>query len=230
MRPFVKHAVLVPLIYLTLAGCGSSENPDSSASNEESATDKGGATQAGSEEGSPVTISGNEALTWGDGPYGVVLAHGAAFDAASWQDQAPAMADIGATVVAVEDISPEGINDAVTYLRDNGLEDVALVGGSAGADGILDLASSQPDLPDQLILLSPNSPVEGLGDEPKLFIASEDEPVADVSTQLADSSPGTNNKAILLPGSTHAQNIFDTAQGEAVLESMTERLSEFATS
>ncbi|CAN5414967.1 hypothetical protein BH23ACT6_BH23ACT6_16580 [soil metagenome] len=140
------------------------------------------------------------------------------------------MADTGATVVAVEDISPEGINDAVTYLQDSGIDDVALVGGSAGADGILDLASDQPDLPDQLILLSPNSPVEGLGEEPKLFIASEDEPVADVSTELAENSPGSDNEATLLPGSAHAQNIFDTDQAEPVLDAMLERLTEFSTS
>jgi hypothetical protein len=36
----------------------------------------------------------------------VVPAHGATRDAASWQEQATAMAEQGATVVAVEDISP----------------------------------------------------------------------------------------------------------------------------
>ncbi len=44
-------------------------------------------------------------LTWGDGPYGVVLAHGASFDAASWEEQAVRIADQGATVIAVESIA-----------------------------------------------------------------------------------------------------------------------------
>jgi len=108
------------------------------------------------------------------------------------------------------------------------MHDVALVGGSAGSDAILQLASSAPALPDQLILLSPNATVDGLGSEPKLFIASEDEPVADVSTELADSAPGDNNIAKILPGSAHAQNIFDTDQGDAVLELMLERIRTYA--
>ncbi len=154
-----------------------------------------------------------------------MLAHGAAFDAASWEDQATAIADAGATVVAVEDISPEGIAAAVEQLRADGVADVALVGGSAGADGILQLLSQEPDLADQVILLSPNSAVEGLGDQPKLFVASEDESVAEVSRELAASAPGDDNEALILPGSAHAQNIFDTDQGERVLDAMLERLA-----
>lgn len=88
----------------------------------------------------------------------------------------------------------ESIAAAVAKLHDDGHADVALVGGSAGADAILQLASQQPDLPDQLVLLSPNRVVDGLGGEPTLFIASEDEPVAHVSQQLADSSPGVDNE------------------------------------
>ncbi len=57
---------------------------------------------------------------------------------------------------------------------------MALVGGSAGADAVLRLAADEPNLPDQVILLSPNSMVDGLSDQPKLFIANEEEPVAHV--------------------------------------------------
>ncbi len=230
MPPHARHVVLVLLACFVLAGCGGAEEAEGGSADNGGTGDDSSAADEGGDEGSSVTINGNEALTWGDGPYGVVLAHGAAFDAASWQDQATKIADTGATVVAVEDISPEAIGDAVTYLQDDGISDVALVGGSAGADGILDLASEQPDLPDQLILLSPNSPVEGLGEEPKLFIASEDESVADVSTELAQSAPGDDNEATLLPGSAHAQNIFDTDQAQPVLDAMLERLQEFADS
>ncbi len=172
-------------------------------------------------------VGGNDALRWGDGERGVVMAHGAAFDAASWADQATLIADAGFTVVAVEDVSPDAIGGTVDALRDEGIEDVTLIGGSAGADGILQLAADQPDLPSALILLSPNSVVEGLGSEPKLFIASEDEAVADVSPELADISAGSQNEAVLLPGSAHAQNIFDTDQKEPVEQMILERLAAF---
>jgi predicted esterase len=149
--------------------------------------------------------------------YGVVLAHGASFDAASWEDQATAIAEQDATVVAVEDISPDAIADAVRQLHAEGVEEVALVGASAGADAILQLAITEPGLADQLILLSPNSVVNGLGTQPKLFIASEDEKVADVSVQLAESAPGEDNKVLLLPGSAHSQGIFKGDQAERAL-------------
>ena len=211
----IFRPVLILVVAVVLAGCGSG--------------DDAGADSPGTG-GSTGTTTDGGALRWGDGEYGVVLAHGAAFDAASWEDQATAMAEQGATVIAVEDISTDGIKAAVDELRGDGIADVALVGGSAGADAILQLASQEPDLPDQLILLSPNRTVDGLGSEPKLFIASEDESVAKVSTELAESAPGDDNEAVLLPGSAHAQNIFDTDQAGALLDAMLARLKEFATS
>ncbi len=207
---------LALLLTLTLSGCGTSA--------------QGGGTTPpnGGGSGTSVTIAGNDALSWGTGDYGVVLAHGAAFDAASWEAQATEIAEQGATVVAVENISPGAIRDAVDHLQAKGIRDVALVGGSAGADAILDLASQEPDLPDQLVLLSPNGTVDGLGEEPKLFVASEDEPVAKVSTGLAESALGEDNEVRLLPGSAHAQNIFDGPQAGPALQAILERLQEYA--
>jgi len=208
--------VLAVATTVALAGCGGSDRST------------GPPKRGGSTTGSTTTINGNDALRWGAGDYGVVLAHGAAYDAASWEQQATVIADQDGTVIAVEDISPGAIEDAVGYLQDDGISDVALVGGSAGADGILDLASEQPDLPDQLILLSPNGTVEGLGDQPKLFIASEDESVADVSSDLAETAPGDQNEAKLLPGSAHAQGILSSDQAKPALDAILERLKRFA--
>lgn len=157
-----------------------------------------------------------------------MLAHGAAFDAASWEDQAVLIAERDATVVAVEDISPAGIAAAVDHLRDRGVRDVALVGGSAGADAILQLASEQPDLPDQLVLLSPNGLRPGLGDEPKLFIASEEDPLVDIARELAETSPGSDNEVLIVPGSAHAQHVFATDQATQVTQVILDRLSRFA--
>ena len=217
--PSCLFAVLICTLLLG-AACGSDSGPAETGEGDTAAT-----TTAGER----IDTDVGEALLLGDGDSGVVLAHGAAFDAKSWTDQATQIAAEGTTVVAVEDISPEGIEAAVTYLKDErGIAGVALIGASAGADGILDLVSQQPDLPDQLIVLSPNSVVDGLGVSPKLFIASEDEPVADVSTEMADTAEGDDNEAIILPGSAHAQNIFDTDQAEPTMTAILDRLNEFA--
>ncbi len=199
--------LVLPALALVLAGCGTSDEAPTGGSSAET------------------TVDGADALRWGSGERGVVLAHGSAFDAASWEAQATAIAEQGATVVAVEDTSPDSIEAAVAALRDEGIEDIALIGGSSGADAILQLLSDQPDLASELILISPNSAVRLEGDQPKLFVASEDESVADVSEELADSAAGDENAVELLPGSAHAQNIFDTDQAEPLLDLILERLA-----
>ncbi len=209
-RPLM--AAVLAMLLTALLACGTDEPAPST----------GGSTGAtgGQPSGERISlVDDGDALRWGDGSYGVVLAHGAAFDAASWQDQAEAMADQGNSVVAVEDLTPEAVTAAVDRLRDEGAESVALVGGSAGADAALRLLSEDPDLVDRVVMLSANSTVEGLGDQPKLFIASEDESVADVSTELAESAPGDND-VLLLPGSDHAQHVFDGDQAEPALEAL----------
>ncbi len=215
MTRAVRGLLLGLVLMLGASACSGSVGSDS---------DTGGSDVSAA--GTPGQAGGSDVLTWGDGPYGVVLAHGAAFDAASWEDQAIAIAEQGATVIAVEDISTEGIAAAVQQLKDDGIARVALVGGSAGADAILRLASEQPDLPDQLVLLSPNTVVDGLGEEPKLFVASEGEPGADIPQQLVDASPGDDNETLIVGGSAHAQNVFDTDQGDEVLEAVLARLAD----
>lgn len=217
----VLATVVAAVLAVVLAGCGGGATTSGESSSGEGSSGE----QAAGEGSSGEPAAGVDGLVWGEGETGVVLAHGAAFDAASWQAQATVLAEAGLTVLAVEDISPEGIEAGIEELNERGVDDVALAGGSAGADSILDLASRRPGLASQLVLLSPNATVEGLGEEPKLFIASRDESVAGVSTELASSAPGDDNQVELVPGSAHAQHLFDTDQGDRVLALMVERLA-----
>lgn len=95
---------MTTLVVLALANCGGAPETTSS--------------PAGDSSGQTISVAGSPALRWGEGDYGVVLAHGAAFDAASWEEQAVAIADQGATVVAVEDIDSDAIRAAVELLQD----------------------------------------------------------------------------------------------------------------
>ena len=222
MPPTRRTFSLVPLLaalLLVAGGCGGdSASTGSTTAEAEEARSEG--------ERLEVPDSG-EAVVWGEGTYGVVLAHGASFDAASWGEQAAEIADEGFVVLAVEDIAPESILAAADYLRSDGGADrgVAIIGASAGADATLDALATEPEAADGLITLSANGFVAGIGSEPKLFIASEDEPVADVSTQLADESDGSDNEVLLLSGSAHAQAIFEGDEGERALTAIEERLA-----
>ena len=225
MPSLPRIRLLLPLLALSLfgfAGCGD-DGADSS-------TEAGGSggTGGSASGGMDVDVPGSgEAIVWGEGGYGVVLAHGASFDAASWSEQAAAIAEQGFVVLAVEDIAPDSILAAADYLREDGgaSQGVAIIGASAGADATLDALSGEPDAADGLITLSANGFVEGIGSEPKLFIASEEEPVADVSTQLADRSEGSDNEALLLTGSAHAQAIFEGDEGERALTAIEDQLA-----
>jgi pimeloyl-ACP methyl ester carboxylesterase len=184
---------------------------------------------SGDVSGERVEIAGAEALVWGEGRCGVVLAHGVVFDAASWTPQAARIAHEGMMAIAVEDVAPGSILAAAEYLKaERGVKHVALLGGSAGADAILEAVLREPGSADQLILLSANRPVEGLGAEPKLFVASEDEPVASVSRQLGRTAAGEENEVEILPGDAHAQHIFNTEQGEPLLRLILGRLERFS--
>ena len=184
--------------------------------------------ETGSADADRLAIPGaGEALVWGRGRDAVLLAHGAVFDAASWGPQARRIAAQGNLVVALEAIGPEEIGAAIEYLRaERSATSVVLIGASAGADAALQALAAGPDAVDQLITLSVNSTSspEDLGPQPKLFIASEEESVAGLSTQLAQTSPGEDNEALLLPGSAHAQAIFDGAQGDRALRAILDQL------
>ncbi len=174
-----------------------------------------------------VQVGDAEALLWGAGDAGVLLVHGAAYDAASWESQAEAIAAEGFAVLALEEISSDDVLAGIAYLtEDCGATGVTLIGASAGASAALTAAATQPDGIDQMILLSGTGDVSSLGDYPKLFVASEGEGLADTVETMATDAPGDANTALILPGSAHAQAIFDTDQGDPLLQEIITRLEQ----
>ncbi len=198
-------------------------------------TSAGGSAQSparGSTEGSSTAATGErvevgdtEALVWGEGDYGVVMAHGAAYDAASWEEQAREISESGIVALAPENASPESLLASVEYLREErGVQGVALMGASAGGSAVLRAADEDPDAANQLLLLSATGDVTGLGEEPKLFVASEGESIAAEVRRMAEEAPGNKNEVLILPGDAHAQAIFRTEVGDELMQAILERL------
>ncbi len=74
---------------------------------------------------------------------------------------------------AVEDTSARSVAEAAGYLREErGVRNVTLIGASARTTGILGAAEENSGLADGVILLSGTGEVFGLGEYPKLFVAS----------------------------------------------------------
>ena len=222
--------MLVIVFGLLFAGCGSGGQGDhgegggasvpSSSSSEEGSSGSDGS-------GERVEVGNTEALVWGEGNYGVVMSHGAAYDAASWRPQAERIAENNIVALAVEDTSTENLAAAARYLtEERGVSEVAFIGASAGASAVLDLARENGDLVHQMILLSGTGDTAGLGAYPKLFVASENEGLADTVRQMTQEAPGENNEALILHGDAHAQAIFDSDQGDRLMQAMLDRLQQ----
>ena len=66
--------------------------------------------------------------------------------------------------------------------------------------------------------------VSGLGPAPKLFVASEDEGMAEAVRRMAKEAQGKQNEALIFKGSAHAQEIFRTSNGPRLTSAILERL------
>ena len=214
-RKFLRIMGLALAVVMFVAGCGGSTGGEKP---EESATS-----------GERVTVGDDErAIVWGEGDRGVVLAHGASYDAASWEPQGRRLGENGVVAVAVEDATPESLRFAMDYLKkERGVESVALIGASAGTGPVLRVAGENPEGVSQIILLSGIGDVSGLGEYPKLFVASEGEGIAERVRRMADEAPGDRNEALILPGDAHAQAIFQTEEGEHLMQVILERLEAY---
>jgi alpha/beta superfamily hydrolase len=184
---------------------------------------------------------------YGTGDRGVVLAHGARFDKASWGKQAEVLAESGFRALAIDfrgygqsrggDKSAPGSGEkyedvlaAVRYLRENGAKTVSLIGASMGG-GAAATASihARPGEIDRLILLAP-VPVA----EPerltgrKLFVTSKGDGLAAKVREQFEKAPEPK-ELMILEGSAHAQFLFQTDQGERLMKKILEFLSESKT-
>jgi len=186
-----------------------------------------GATPAAGGESQLVDLENGEALLWPAGDRGVLLLHGAAYDAASWEPQATVLAGEGYTVLSLETLSSEAVIEGIDFLTGEcDVAGVTVVGASAGGAAALGALANDPQAVTGLILLGATGEVETLGEYPKLFTASEGEGLADRLEMMAESAPGEANETLILPGSAHAQAIFETDQGDALMEAILAFLDE----
>lgn len=173
---------------------------------------------------------------YGTGDRGVVLAHGARFDKASWKDQATQVANAGFTVVAIDfrgygksrggpkSSSPQDemhldVLAAADYLRGRGVKTVAVIGASMGGRAAANaVVKGPPGTIDRLILLAPAptaNPERITG--PKLFAAAQGDPITPQVREQYQKAPEPK-ELLILDGAAHAQFLFTTNQGERLMK------------
>jgi pimeloyl-ACP methyl ester carboxylesterase len=178
---------------------------------------------------------------YGKGDRGVVLAHGGRFNKESWEPQAQYLVKAGFRVLAFDfrgfgQSHGPGDSDmytapmkldvlaAVRYLRKSGAKTVAVVGASFGGDAAAAASiASQPGEIDRLVLLAaePGSPAEKIK-SPLLFIVARDD-VGGSGPRLPRIRPWFDKapqpkELVVLDGSAHAQFLFETDQGDRVMQ------------
>lgn len=173
---------------------------------------------------------------YGAGDRGVVLAHGARFDKASWKDQANRLASAGYYVAAIEfrgygkskggpkSQSPQDemhldVLAGVDYLRGHGAKTAAVIGASMGGRASANaVVKSSPGAIDRLILLA-HAPIESPEQitGPKLFATAKDDPVTASVLKQYEAAPAPK-ELFLLDGPAHAQFLFTTDQGEPLMK------------
>lgn len=178
----------------------------------------------------------------------VVLAHGGQFNKESWRDQARALASQGFQVLAIDfrgygcstgpgekdfDHAPfeNDVLAAVRYLKAHGVKTVSVVGASFGGGAAGDASiKSTPGEIDGVVLLGarPNLPADRLNSR-SLFIVARDDASVDgprlprIRAQY-EKAPQPK-QLIVLDGSAHAQFLFETSQGDRVMQEIVRFLS-----
>ena len=186
---------------------------------------------------------------YGSGDRGVVLAHGGRFNKASWETQAQVLAKAGFRTLALDfrgrgqsrgGPQPTSADDvrfdvlaAVRYLHDNGAKTVSVIGASFGGWATAQAAvESTPGEIDRIVLLAASAidnPEQMKGR--KLFITTRD----DFSGNGVLRLPQIRNQyerapdpkqLVILDGSAHAQHIFQTDQGQRLMDEILRFLTE----
>lgn len=173
---------------------------------------------------------------YGSGKRGLVLAHGGRRTKEHWRPQVPAFVAAGFRVLAFDfrgvgqstagargqDATHLDVLAAVDYLRREGATTVAVIGGSFGGVSAAAATVAAPDAINRLVLLgaTPEPPAERLVTRTLYIATREDANAAGLrlpGLQAHVANAPQPKELIVLPGSAHAQFMFESEHGPRVM-------------
>jgi pimeloyl-ACP methyl ester carboxylesterase len=187
---------------------------------------------------------------YGRGPNAVILAPGGRFTKSSWARQARALEASGFRVLAIDfrgrgrsrarpvpQVGDEtgdrfDVLGAASYLHQHGAVLISVVGSSLGGGAAAEAAAEAPEQFDRLVLLA-HAPIphpEKLGSVRKLFVVARRDTTASGVPRLVaireqyERAPDPK-ELVVLEGTAHAQLLFDTDQGDRLLQAIIRFLS-----
>ncbi|MFI2754585.1 alpha/beta hydrolase [Cellulomonas sp. P22] len=226
--------VALPLI-AALAGCDASSEPVAATSSAapSAAAPRAIDTPDCAPDGTRAVVAGTDdtvVLTLGEGAKGIVFAPQSNGNFCQWSDQMVRYAAAGYRVASFGwgADGAESLKDAVAAIRDEGAEDVVLVGASKGAGVVAGVADDLDPAPVGVIALSPGVKVDDLDATsagssytgPLLVIASVSDGTVNASESKQVARADDPSTYVELPGGAHGVSILLTDTGPQVLEQM----------
>ncbi|WP_267642361.1 hypothetical protein [Haloarchaeobius amylolyticus] len=161
------------------------------------------------------TVTGTIA---GAGNCGVIFVPQIDRDRESWRPQVEQYAAAGHRVLAIDEGEHKtaAVLGAVSYLQDEGIQQLVVVGASSGAEAAVEAAGRELAI-DAVAALSPGGGVEAAGSlDARLFVAvsmGDDDRFVDTAERLHEAARGPK-RLVRLEGDAHGQGIFETEQGD----------------
>ncbi|MDN6194740.1 MAG: hypothetical protein L0I88_06880 [Alkalibacterium sp.] len=210
MRHFLFSALIISSLVL---GACSSDSTDRNNQTESDTDDMRSDTSNNLDK-----FSDLEGILWeADSDIGVVLSHGAIYDAASWEAQGSELAEKGITAFAVEDTSQNELLSAGKRMKDElSLDKVFLLGARAGGSSAIRAVNDDEEIFDKLALLSPGGDATTVKNMPVFVIYSEEE-----GYETLEEADGSNLRLLEFPGRDHAQELFnDKEKSKKIMEAL----------
>lgn len=170
------------------------------------------------------------ALFMASGTKAVMFAHGAVFNKESWYFLAEKFQEQGITALSIDfrgyGNSKAGstaskaydILGAVSYLRQQGYDDINIVGGSMGGAAVLDALARLSEPVAKVVLMAPAGGVPITSDMTnKLFIVSRQEGLRDRVLTIYEAS-AQPKQLEEFDGRAHAQHMFKEAYAERLVK------------
>jgi len=173
----------------------------------------------------------------GDGAIGVVISYETSRNVCSWLPLVGPLVEAGYRVLLYDTVSGTAIDhvvDSAALLREQGVTDVVLVGGSLGGAASI-VAAAEIEPPVAAVVSLSGGGIDTTGAAPEItmpllqVVAEEDSPFAALANQndaAATLSPA--HELVVLTGRTHASTFFDSPDAERVLSTVLDFIQEHA--
>jgi hypothetical protein len=244
----LRLRIVVLVIALMITGCGADGPPDAAPSSTSTATSSASPTVPADLDGcvtaADATMLRDEGAStsadvaiMGDGDVGVVISYETSRYVCTWLPLADRLVDAGYRVLLYDTITGTAVDhvvDRAALLREQGVSEVVLVGGSLGGAASI-IASTEIEPPVAAVVSLSGGGIDTAAAAPAItmpllqVVSESDSPFAATAGQndaAATRSPA--HQLVTIPGRVHASGFFTSPDADRVLTTVIDFIEEHA--